>query len=100
MAKTFIYTKTNNQYYLKESDEYEYDGIEFEYKISDDEVLDAILDFIVDEYFPDFCEKLIDKIKTFIKDCDLLDDLFEIYKDQLKDYFEDDAFEYFKENEQ
>lgn len=69
---------------------------EFDYEVSDDELQDAMLEILYDEYFSDMKE-----YKTLVKahimemfdglDIDLRD-IAEDYKDELQEYFEEDAW--------
>ena len=100
MSKTFTYTKTTGHYYCQYSDDWEQDGVDFEYKVEDKDLLDEIVPMVIDEYFgeeKDFYadEKLWNSIKQKMKDLiydnDLLDGLVERYEDTLKDIFYDEA---------
>lgn len=98
MAYTFKYTKITGQYYLSYSDELEYDGVDFEYEVEDDKLLPVLVDIIYADYFDSFGERLKESIANFIKDADLIDTIADYYQDALKEYFESDAMDYYKEN--
>lgn len=101
MSKTFTYTKITQKVYLANTDEYEEFGDDFDYTVDDEDLLDAIVDFVFSDYFKD--TELVDYsdyertvkngLKEFINDNDILDQLVENYEDELYDYFRDEAFE-------
>ena len=78
---------------------------EFEYEVDDEELLDAVTDFIYDDYFSktniaDNCEYVFavkKGIKKLINDYDNLDEYVEEYDSELKDYFEAEAKEYYEQ---
>lgn len=92
MSKTFTYTKITQHVYLESTDEYEEFGFEFDYEVDDEDLRHALADIISTEYFDDY-NKGYDKVHKFIYDLDLVDTLVESYKDELRDYFEDEAFD-------
>ena len=95
MSKTFTYTKQTVAHYLPETDEIEYDGIDFDYEVSDDDLLSAVCDFLYTDYFAECVEnkeKAIDRLKALVSDNDLLDWLCDAYEESLKDHFADNAF--------
>ena len=72
----------------------EWDGDEgfwFSYDVDDDKLKKALLN-LIDEYY--FEDKLDYKnFMKLVRDFDLLDALIEGFEDDLKDYFEEEAFD-------
>lgn len=67
------------------------EGFEFEYDVDDDDLWDAICN-LVDEYY--FEDKLNYKnFRKFVRDFDMFDTLIEGFKDELHDYFEQEALD-------
>ena len=89
--RTFTYTKITGHYYCIASDEWEEDGIEFDYEVEDDRLLDVVVDLLYYEQFEGKVEK--EELKDFIEEFDLLDKIAEGYVDQLKEIFRKEAFE-------
>lgn len=90
MSITFTYTKITGQYYLDYTDEWEEYGVDFDYEVSEDKLLDAVVDLLKDEYLKNMKRE---EIETFIKDFDLLESLVESYIYELREMFEQEAFE-------
>ena len=86
---TFTYTKITNTYYLSDTDEWEEDGIEFEYEISDSE-LERELKPIIEKEYGVGAWQMID-------DLDLIEEVAERYEDELKDIFEQEAMEWYND---
>ena len=89
--KKFTYTKITGHYYCQYSDEWEEDGIEFDYEVEEDELLNVVVDLLYYEYFEGKIQK--EELKTFIEEFDLLDKIADGYEEQLKEIFEKEAFE-------
>ena len=89
--KTFVYTKIVDRYYCEYSDEHEEEEFEFEYTVSDQELREAVVDCVNEYYFEGKLNKK--HFKNFIRDADILDELVEIFEDELKEYFKEEAFE-------
>lgn len=105
MSKTFTYTKITGRTYCGYSDEYEYDGVEFDYEVDKDQLLDEVVNLVFDDYFSKnedisgFVGRTVsikEGIRKFIEDYDLLDALVDDYEDWLKEIFEDEAMEYYE----
>ena len=98
MSKTFVYTRQcGPSYYSEQTDEEFCDEESFEYEVSLDEIQEGLAEIIADSYFKDARVEgnyydIVKAIKSFISDNDLEDGLIETYEDELKDHFEDDAF--------
>ena len=76
---------------------YTYDDEEIEYTPSNDELIMGLATVMSDIYFKDFESslklKVSNRIEKMLKDMDNVDELVEIYEDDLKEYFEIDAKE-------
>ena len=101
MSKTLKYTNITEEAYLEASDELEQYGDDFEYEITDKQALEAVSYYVFLDYFSKdsdisgFCSRsnsVKEGIKKFIDDFDLLDTLFEAYEEEVKEYFEEDAY--------
>lgn len=87
--KTFNYFKSMGAIYDRNG---EYDGDEgydFDFNVSDSDVLDEIVYLIDRDYFDGKSD--VKKLRAFLSDFDLLDQVFEEYEEELKDIFEEDA---------
>ena len=89
--KTFTYTKITGHYYCQYSDEWEEDGVEFDYEVEDDRLLDVVVDLLYYEQFEGKVTK--EELIEFIEEFDLLDKIADGYEEQLKDIFEKEAFD-------
>ena len=89
--KTFTYTKITGHYYCQYSDEWEEDGIEFDYDVEDDVLADAIVQLLqADGYFENV---EIDDLKEFILNFGLVDKLAYEYESELKEMFKQEALD-------
>lgn len=89
--KTFTYTKITGQYYLDYTDEWEEDGIEFDYDVEENDLADAIVQLLQEDgYFEDV---EIDNLKEFILNFGLVDKLADEYESELKEMFEKEALD-------
>lgn len=89
--KTFTYTKITGQYYLDYTDEWEEDGIEFDYDVEEDDLADAIVQLLQEDgYFEDV---EIDNLKEFILNFGLVDKLAYEYESELKEMFKQEALD-------
>lgn len=104
MSRSFTYTKVTGYRYCLYSDDWEQDGIDFNYEVSDSKLLKAIVNMIYDEYFEpcklfskqeDFEKIMKDQIRTLIEQEDILDILVENYEESLKEIFEQEALEHY-----
>ena len=96
MSKKFTYTKFTGHYYCQYSDEWEQDGIEFDYTVEDKDLLPEIVDLVFDDYFGgvDGDKNAIkEKLKKLIDEQDFLEQLVDSYEDTLKEIFKDEAME-------
>lgn len=101
MKKSFTYGKIVKSVYLEYSDENEDFVEEFEYEVDHKQLLEAVVDLVYEEYFME--SKLADRcdysysvkksLREFIIDNDNLEELVERYEYELKNYFEEEAFE-------
>lgn len=102
MGKTFKYEFTTKRHYSKQIDEFIEDCVAYEYEPQDDELLEGVVVCVWEQYFRgqsdlsdrvDFCNVVTKGIEKFIEDNDLLDELVDLYEDELKEYFEETARE-------
>lgn len=91
MSKKFRYTKFTKYHYCEFSDEWEEDGVEFDYDVEDDRLLDVVVDLLYYEQFEGKVTK--EELIEFIEEFDLLDKIADGYEEQLKDIFEKEAFD-------
>lgn len=98
MSKKFTYKKLTKCHYCSYSDEWEEDGIEFEYEVEDDDLLYILTEYVYYDYFDSCCERLKENIEQFIKENDLIGTLADCYEDKLKEYFKSEAMYYYKEH--
>ena len=84
----FIYTKITEQYYLEDSDEWEEDGIEFQYEPSDSDIKSALKELITDEYG--------EQAWVMVEDLEIWDIVAEYFEEQLAEYFKDEAMQQFE----
>lgn len=91
--RTFTYTKITGHYYCQYSDEWEEDGVDFDYDVDDDRLMEAVVHILFRDYFS---ETDVEYLKDFILDNDLLDKLVDNYYEEIKEYFREEAFENYK----
>lgn len=105
MGKKFKYKKITGHYFCIASDEWEEDGIEFEYEVEDCKLLPEIVELVFQEYFTDLdfiCEtterrqKVRDKLTKIIEEGHLIGVLADKYETHLTELFEQEAKENFK----
>lgn len=106
MGKTFTYTKFTKHHYCDFSDEWEEDGVDFDYEVEDKDLLPVLVDLLVDDYFVDdngvmhneeLKKSVKAKLATLIEENDLIGTLAENYEDTLKEIFQDEAMEYYND---
>ena len=104
MSKTFRYTRVMSRAYDSYRDSYEDDGIEFDYEVSNDELLPVIVNTLFEDYFEKNKQiaenrELVRAVKASINEMvtvnDLVDIFVEAYEDDLKEIFRDDAMDWF-----
>ena len=90
----FTYNIIVGQRYSVKRDEYDYDEREIHYEPSDKQLLTALADIVVSNIKGvkdcDYKQEL-EIARQMIEDNDLQDFLIERYKEELKDYFREDA---------
>lgn len=105
MSKTFRYTKFTGHYYCQYSDEWEEDGVEFDYEVEDRDLLPVIVNLLFEDYFESnelYCdnEAVVKTIKEnlakMISESDLIGVLAEQYEETLKETFQNEAMEWYK----
>lgn len=104
MSKTFRYTKFTGHYYCQYSDEWEEDGVEFDYEVEDKDLLPVIVDLLFDDYFGDdkvvksnkeFENSVKENLKNLIEEQDMIGVLADNYEDTLKEVFQEEALEFY-----
>jgi hypothetical protein len=102
MSKTFTYTKTTGHYFCIASDEWEEDGVDFDYEVEDRHLLPKIVDLLFNDYFGDdkvICEseertkEVKERLTRLVEESDLIGTFADQYEDTLKDIFETKALE-------
>ena len=97
----FNYFRKTGEYYREVDGEREWDGdngYNFDYEVPKDEIPEALEDIIIDLYFDglsdnaSFYSLVRQGLRKMLKNIET-DDLCEQFKDELKDYFEEEALE-------
>lgn len=89
--KKFTYTKITGHYYCQYSDEWEEDGIEFDYEVEEYDLADAIVQLLQEDGYFENVE--IDDLKEFILNFGLVDKLADEYESELKEMFKQEALD-------
>ena len=106
MSKTFRYTKITGHYYCPHSEDWEEDGVEFDYEVEDEKLLPYIVDFMFDDYFSEdkvvikneeFRDLVKSKLKALIENKNLVGVFAENYEKQLKEIFMKEALEFYED---
>lgn len=92
MSKTFKYTKIISSYYLDYTDEWEEDGIEFDYEVDDYDLMNEIMPIIMREYF-EGQDGFEEQIREFIVHNNLVGFFADKYETALHDIFKKEAME-------
>lgn len=98
MSKKFTYTKITGHYYCQHSDDWEQDGIDFDYEVQDKDLLPEVVKLVFNDYFGDIGFKegdIKEGLAKMIEEQDLLDQLADNYEDTLKEIFQDDAMDWY-----
>ena len=107
MSKTFTYFKKTGEIYGRDGEWDGDEGLDFEYEVEDEDLLEGIAYCVFNEYFRNkselslevgFCSAVKQGIYEFLKDFDDTKFLEDKYEDELKEYFEDKALDYYKNN--
>lgn len=93
----FIYTKFTKLHYCEFSDEWEEDGVDFDYEPDNDDLAEAIVDLLCNDYELLDEENTRNALKFMIEDLDLVEEFAKRYEDHLKDIFKKEAFEYYED---
>lgn len=89
----FTYERTIASYYSELHDERFEDSYDFDYEPEREEVLDAIVSFLIEDGENLGLDLITsESLKETIEVNDLQDQLESHYYDRLKEYFEEDAF--------
>lgn len=106
MSKTFRYTKFTKYHYCEFSDEWEEDGVEFDYEVEDKKLLPIIVNLVFEDYFEsdavycdnkDVVKAIKENLKRFIEESDLIGVLADQYEDNLKEIFQEEAMEFYND---
>ena len=89
--KKFTYTKITGHYYCQYSDEWEEDGVEFDYEVEEYDLADAIVQLLQEDGYFENVE--IDDLKEFILNFGLVDKLADEYESELKEMFKQEALD-------
>lgn len=101
MGKVFNYTKTDSIYIDDSRDEVYEDCSDFQYEVSWQDIKFALIDIIFSKYFKNLPQMMDKKehvqkcratIEKFISDTDSEEYLVDAMEEDLKEYFEADAF--------
>lgn len=104
MSKKFTYTKFTKYCYCGYSDEWEEDGIEFDYEVEDKDLLPVIVDLLFEDYFgknelycnnKEIVKSLKENLTKMIKESDLIETFADQYEDELKEIFKKEALDFF-----
>ena len=106
MSIKFKYTKITGHYFCMASDEWEEDGVEFDYEVEDKDLLPVIVNLVFEDYFESnelYCDNeavvkdIKENILTMIEENDLIEVFFERYEETLKEIFRDEAMEFYND---
>lgn len=106
MSKKFKYTKITGHYFCIASDEWEEDGVEFDYEVEDKDLLPEIVNLLFDDYFGDdkeICDseertkEVKERLTRLIYESDLIGTFADQYEDILKEIFEEEALEFYED---
>ena len=97
--KKFTYTKITGHYYCQYSDEWEEYGCEFDYEVDNEDLFDAVVDLLIEDYFEsiDVTNNVRQKLRCMITDFDMLDEFADAYEDSLREMFEEEALENYED---
>lgn len=87
----FTYFKKTGEFRDKHGEWDGDDGFEFDYDVNGEDLFDAVCDIVDRLYFENTLDRA--KFAMFVYYCDLLDILAEQLRDELQEYFEDEALD-------
>ena len=87
----FTYFKKTGEFRDKHGEWDGDDGFEFDYDVDRADLLDAVCDIVDMCYFGKTLD--LTKFKKFVREFDLIDILAEEFRDDLHEYFEDEALD-------
>jgi hypothetical protein len=105
MEKIFKYQFTTGSFCLEDSDEMEYAYEDFEYSPLEDDLQDAIVEEVYYDYFIGKNRQMFTdtqrfeikrSIKNLIDDIDGWQKVANLYEEELKEVFKDEAYEEYK----
>lgn len=85
----FTYTKIVKRYYCNASDEWEEEGIDFDYEPTTEQLKDEVKELITRDYG--------ESSWSMIDELDLVECVAQFYEDELKDIFEEEAMEWYND---
>lgn len=106
MSKKFRYTKFTKHHYCEFSDEWEEDGVEFDYEVEDKDLLPVIVNLLFEDYFEGeniYCNNeaivyaIKEKLAKMILESDLIGIFADQYEDTLKEIFLNEAMEFYND---
>lgn len=101
MSKTFKYTKFAKYHYCEHSQEWEEDGVEFDYEVEDEKLLPTVIDLLCADYAYKQSEEFESILKVTLErmiiEKNMLGLLCDNYETQLKDIFEREALEFYND---
>lgn len=101
MSKIFRYTKITGHYYCPHSEDWEKDGVEFDYEVEDEKLLPTVIDLLCADYADKQSEEFESILKVTLErmiiEKNMLGLLCDNYETQLKDIFEKEALEFYED---
>jgi hypothetical protein len=106
MSKTFRYTKFTGHYYCQYSDEWEQDGVEFDYEVEDEDLLPEIVNLLFEDYFEsdkNYCDNeksvkaIKENLKRMVEESELIEVFADQYEETLKEIFEQEAMDFYND---
>ena len=95
----FNYEFEDRAFYIPSSDEWDSTTKEFEYEVSDDDLLVALSTLFEASLRKQSSWNAMKSIMNFIAKHDLLEELVDEYENELHEYFKNDAKKAFEEDE-
>ncbi len=102
--KTFRYTKITGHRYCLYNDDWEQDGVEFDYDVENDKLLPVVVNLVFEDYFESnalYCDDenivcaIKENLKHLIEGNGLIDILADKYEETLKEIFHNEAMEFY-----
>ena len=102
MSKILKYEKGYASAYIEQSDEIEEYAEIVEYEVDDEQLLEALVEAVFEDYFRTNSDiygyvsrtlSVKKGIRDFINDYGLIDELYDNYEDYIRDYFKGEVFD-------